>query len=135
MIFHFIPDELFLHPPHNWKPHHHSCLFCFPQSVSFLVHLIPCVSNFLRILFELIAFLPPHSAALALLLLLDLLLYSTLLPMEYIPLCLNILCFHCTLPFYFTQNHPCLLPALMEFVVFALCFILGHSSKGVILTV
>ena len=136
MTSHFIPDEFFLHLPHNWKPHHQSYIFFFPQSGSFPVHLVPHVVNFLRILLELISFSPPHSATLALLLLLmDLLLCSTLLPMEYIHLCLNILCFHCTIPFHFTQNHPCLLPALMEFVVFALCFLLGHSGKGVMLIV
>lgn len=136
MIFHFIPDEFFLHPPHSWKPHHHSYIFFFTQSGSFPVHFIPRVFNFLRLLLELISFSPPRSATLALpLLLMDLLLCSTLLPMEYIHLCLNILCFRCTTPLDFTQNHPCLLPALMEFLVFALCFILGHSGRGVILVV
>ena len=135
MIFHFIPGEFFLHPPHSWKPHHHSYIF-LPQSGSFPVHLIPCVFNFLRILLELISFSPPCSATLVLLLLLmDLSLCSTLLPVQYIHLSWNILCFHCTIPFHFTQNHPCLLPALMEFVVITLCFILGHGGKGVILTV
>lgn len=101
------------------------------QFTSFLMFLI-----FLRILLKLISFSPPHSATLALLfLLMALLLCSTLVPMEYIHLRLNILCFHFTIPFDFSQNHPCLLPALTEFVVFALCFILAHSGKGVILAV
>lgn len=65
----------------------------------------------------------------------DLLLCGTILPMKYIRLWSTILCFHCTIPFDFTQNHPRLLPAWMDFVVFALYFIFDHSGKGVILTV
>lgn len=133
MAFHFIPDDFFLHPPHKWKPHCHSYILFFPQSGSFPVHLIPCVFYFLRILLEHFHLLVQLLALF--LLLMDLLLCSTLLPVEYIHLCFNILFFHCTIPFDFSQNRPCLLPALTEFVFFAVCFILGHSGKGVILTV
>lgn len=50
---------------------------------------------------------------------------------------LNILCFLFVIfsPFDFTQNCPYLLPPLMEFVFFALCFILCHSGKVVTLII
>lgn len=123
---------IFLPPPHNGKLHHYSYIF-FLHSGSFLVHLIPHV---LRIFLEVISFSPPFLATLAfLILVMDLLLCGTILPMKHISLWSTILCFHCIIPFDFTQNHPHLLPAWMEFVVFALHFILDHSGKGVILTV
>lgn len=40
----------FLVSPHNWKSHHHSYTLFFPQSGSFLVHLILCVFNCLTML-------------------------------------------------------------------------------------
>lgn len=36
---------------------------------------------------------------------------------------------HFLFPFDFTQSNPCLLPALMEFVIFILCFILGQWQR------
>lgn len=123
---------IFLPPPQNEKYHHHSYIF-FLLIGSFLVPLIPHVS---RILLDVISFSLPFLATLAfLILLLDLLLCGTILCVKHIRLWLTILCFHCTLPFDFTQNHPRLLPVWIKFVIFAFHFILDHSGKGVILTV
>lgn len=122
-------------PPHNWKSHHHNYILFFPQSGSFLVHLILAVlteksywTDFVFTFFTYAVFSLTCDGFGAML---------NTSPYGQHPLgwvfCVS--CLSSFSPFDFTQNCMYLLPPLIEFVYFTICFILCCSGKVVILII